>query len=114
MAYLGGRDNGCSRCRFFKVYSHLEHTPCFFSQTELEVGGQFTISTMATVVLTAKLIQREIYKIGVPKHIRSVTNVLDNTVNERFQPLGLVPSLSCIVFDRDRFRQGGKGCSAVT
>ena len=51
---------------------------------------------------------------GVPKYTRLVANAICNRINESLQSLRLILGLGCIIFDGDRFRQGGKGCGAIT
>lgn len=44
----------------------------------------------------------------------SESDVFDNAINEGLQSFDLAFSLGDILFDRDRFRQSGKSCSAIT
>lgn len=55
-----------------------------------------------------------LYKGRLSRYIRSESDALYDAVNKSLQSFDLVFRLGCIVFDRDRFRQRGQGCSAVT
>lgn len=51
---------------------------------------------------------------GVSKCTRLVANALRDPIDEILQSLRLILGLGRITFDSDGFRQGGKGCGAIT
>ena len=55
-----------------------------------------------------------VYKGGSQDEFRSESDALGNAINKVLQSFGLVFSLGYVVFDRDRFRQSGKSCSAIS
>ena len=51
---------------------------------------------------------------GVSKRTRLVANTLRDPINKSLQSLHLILGLGRIIVDGNRFRQGGKGCGAIT
>lgn len=76
--------------------------------------GQLSLFTVLETVGKVAYIQIQIHKGYSSRYVRSEFDVPYDAVNKRLQSFDLIISLGDVVFDRDRFCQSGKGCSAIT